>query len=324
MGLVVAGHGDGHVEAVGIAGLRQQSLGLLHITGVVVGQAVVKILAEGGIHAGTDGAAIAVKGQVDDLLLVHGIAQGLPDADIVKGGHGVVQVHGLDQVHSALGHVEVLLQLGHLGAGQMGAQVDGAALEAHHQAVRVLHDLQGDLVQLGGGAPVAVELLQHHGILGGTGDKLEGAGAHGVGVLLVVIRGQDSGGHVGNELIAGFGNGDGNGLVIRRLNGLNNRKRLHLDNPCLSGGGAALDGVYHILRRHRFTVMELHAFPQVEGVGHPVLGYLVAFGDGRGQISVWSGLHQPLEHIEHDFSGSCLHGFVRVKTVVKILCDTND
>ena len=70
--------------------------------------------------------------------------------------------------------------------------------------------------------------------------------------------------------------------------------------------------------------MELHAFPQMEGVSSAILGYFVLFSDGRGQISVCSGLHQPLEHIEHDFSGSCLHGFVRVKTVVKILCDTNN
>lgn len=48
-----------------------------------------------------------------------------------------------------LGHVEVLAQLGHLGAGQMGAQVDGTALEAHQQAVGVFDDLKGHLIQLG-------------------------------------------------------------------------------------------------------------------------------------------------------------------------------
>ena len=281
MGLVVGGNGNGHLKAVGIAGIGQEALRLFHVLSVIIGQAFVKILAEGGVHAGANGAAVAVKGQVDDALLVHGVAQGLPDPHIVKGLLRVVQVQGLHQVHGALGHVEIVAQLGHLGAGQVGAQVDGAALKAHHQAVGVLHDLEGHLVQIRGGAPILVKLLQNDVVLGGPGDELERAGAHGGGILLVVIGRQDGGGHIGNKLVAGLGDGDGDGARIHGLYRLDNRKRLH-QRSSVRGVGAAANGIYNILRRHFVTVVELHALTQGKGVGQPILGNGVAFSNSRG------------------------------------------
>ena len=288
----------------------------------MVGQAVVKVLAEGGIHAGADGAAVAVEGQVDDGLLVHGVAQGLPDADIVEGLLGVVQVQSLDQVHGALFHIEVIAQLGHLSAGQVGEHVDGAALEAHHDAVGVLNDLVGHLVQIGGGAPVFIELFQDDGVLGGAGHKLEGPGAHGGGVLLVIIHGQNGRCHVGNKFVAGFGNGDCDGALIKNLYRLDNRKRLH-QGVSLRGVGAAIDGIFHILRRHRLTVVELHTLPQGKGVRHSIIGDRVVLGNSRDQITCGSRLHQTFKHIEHDFFGSCRHRFVGVKTLVQVLGDTH-
>ncbi len=46
--LVVAGDGDGHVEAVGITGLRQQLLGLFGVVSIVVGQLIIKYLLKAG------------------------------------------------------------------------------------------------------------------------------------------------------------------------------------------------------------------------------------------------------------------------------------
>ena len=44
--------------------------------------------------------------------------------------------------------------------GQMGEQVHRSALETHEDAVRVFDDFKGNLIQVGGFAPIAVEALQ--------------------------------------------------------------------------------------------------------------------------------------------------------------------
>ena len=88
-------------------------------------------------------------------------------------------------------------------------------------------------------------------------------------------------------------------------------------------GGAALDGIDHILRRHRVAVVELHPVPQGKGIRQTVFRNLVVAGNGRGKVSLGGGLHQPFKYIEHDLAGSCLHRFVRVKTVVQVLGDAN-
>ena len=62
--------------------------------------------------------------------------------------------------------------------------------------------------------------------------------------------------------------------------------------------------------------MELHTVPQSKGVYSSVSGYLMAFRDRINQISVRSGLYQPLKYVEHDFSGPCRYREVWVKAFV--------
>ena len=105
VGLVVGGDGNGHVEAVWIAGLGQQLHSLVRVVGVVIGQAVVKILGEGRVHAGADQGAVTVKGQVQNLLPVHGVAQGLTNQLVVEGLRGIVQIQGCLLYTSVLGRM---------------------------------------------------------------------------------------------------------------------------------------------------------------------------------------------------------------------------
>ena len=211
MGLIVGGDGDGHGEPVGIPGLRQQLPGPLRVIGIIVCQVLHKIFLKRRIHTGADGAAVPVEGHVNDLLFVHGVAQGLPDLFIVERLRGVVQIQRLHQIHRAFQHLEVIPQLGGLGAGQVGEHVDGSALQAHHQAVRVLNDPEGHLVQLGRGAPVlvellddevlldpvAVKLLQNDGVLGCPGDEFERPRAHRGGGLVRIVLRQDGQSQIG-------------------------------------------------------------------------------------------------------------------------------
>ena len=86
----------------------------------------------------------------------------------------------------------------------MGKYIHSAALEAEKDAVGILNDLIGDLGQVGLLAPVIIKPLQHHGLLSRPGNELEGAGAHGGGILLRVVLGQHSGGQVRSKLIIGL------------------------------------------------------------------------------------------------------------------------
>ena len=197
VGLIVGGDGDGHGEPVGIPGLRQQLPGPLRVIGIIVCQVLHKIFLKRRVHTGADGAAVPVEGHIDDLLFVHGVAQGLPDLFIVERLRGVVQIQRLHQIHRAFQHLEVIPQLGGLGAGQVGEHVDGSALQAHYQAVRVLNDPEGHLVQLGRGAPVAVKPLQNDGVLGCPGDEFERPRAHRGGGLVRIVLRQDGQSQIG-------------------------------------------------------------------------------------------------------------------------------
>ncbi|SCI74110.1 Uncharacterised protein [uncultured Blautia sp.] len=79
----------------------------------------------------------------------------------------------------------------------MGEHVDGSALQAHYQAVRVLNDPEGHLVQLGRGAPVAVKPLQNDGVLGCPGDEFERPRAHRGGGLVRIVLRQDGQSQIG-------------------------------------------------------------------------------------------------------------------------------
>ena len=57
----------------------EQLLGLFHIVLVIVDEALVKILAESGIDAAANEAAVAVKGQIEDLLLNFADRSGVVD-----------------------------------------------------------------------------------------------------------------------------------------------------------------------------------------------------------------------------------------------------
>ena len=320
MGGIVGGHGDGHIKAVGIARIGQQGLGLLHVVGVVIGQAVVKILAKGGVHAGADEASVSVEGQVQDLLAIHGIAQGLAHPHIVKGLFGVIEVKGLHQVHGALGDVEIISQLGGPGAGHMGAQIHRPALKAHEDAVGILHDLEGHLVQLGGDAPVVLKPLQHHIVLGGTGDVLERAGAHRRGVLPVIVPGQNGGGEVGEKLVVRLGDGDGHRLVVQGGHIGDGGKGLHQRGAALRVG-AALDRPDHVVHSHSLPIMELHPVAQSEGISRSIVRDGIVRGHRGDQVAVCGGLYKPFKHVEHDLFRPCRHRHVGVKAVVQVLGD---
>ncbi len=316
MGLVVGGNGDAQVKAVGIPGLRQKGFGLFDILGIIVGEGVVKILGKGGVHAGPQCGAGAVGGKINDLLLVHGVAQRPPHPHVVQRLHRVVQIQRLHQIHRAVENLKAVSQLRGLRGGEMGTQVDGPALKGQHHRVSALKNLKGHGFQLRLFSPVVVKPLQNNGVPIRAGDEFEGAGADGSRRLPVVVCGKDGGGEGRQKFAVRRAEGNDHRFPVRCLHRLNIRKRLHQRGFTLTGVGAAFDGPDHIVRCHRRAVVELHALTQSEGVNRSVGRYLVVVGDRVDQISVRSGLYQPLKYVEHDFSGPCRYRKVWVKAFV--------
>ena len=297
MGLVVGGHGDGHVKAVGIAGLGQQLLALGGIIAVVVHQLRQEVLGQLGIDAAAHGGAVAVSHNVHDLLTVDGVAHGLPYLFVVKGCSGVVEIHRLHQIHGALGNGEVIAQLSGLCAGQVGADIHAAALQSHHQRGRILIDLIRYLADLGGSAPIVVKALHDDVLLGRAGHQLEGAGAGDEAGLTLAALGNDGRRQEVDQLHVGLLQTEGHGALVRRLQILNSRKRRHQGGiPGIAG--AAVDRIDHILRRYRIAIVELHALTQGEGVNQSIVRNVVAFGYRGDQFTIGAGFHQALVNVE--------------------------
>ena len=292
--------------------------------GILIHQLRQEILGKRGIDAAAHGGAVAVGHHIHDALPVDGIAQGLAHQLVVKGLGLVVQIDGLHQVHGALQHLEIAVELGRLGRGQVGAQVDGRAVEVHHQGVGVLADLIGDLVQPRGGAPVILKALHDEVLLGGAGHEPERAGAHRGGGLVGIVGGNDSRRHIADELQVTLRDGNGDGLFVQGLDTLVSRKRRYQRLfLTLRHSGAAIDRVYNILCGHCLAVVELHTVTKGEGVRGPILGQLIFLRHSGDHFAVRIGLYQALEDVEQDLSGSCGHRLVGVKTVVQVLGDAN-
>ena len=80
---------------------------------------------------------------VKDLLAVERVAQCLAHRFVRKRLVGVVEIHGLHEVHGALENVKALGELVCLRGGQVGADVHRAALERHDERLGILINLIG-------------------------------------------------------------------------------------------------------------------------------------------------------------------------------------
>ena len=322
MGRIVAGHLDGEGEAVGIARLGQQFLGLLHIVGIGVSQRSIEILLKAGVHGGTHLGAVTVRGQFHHGIRIHGIAHGLTHLLIVEGSDGIVQVDGLHQIHGALQHIVAVGQGVDLIAGQVGHQIQAAGVQRGHHGGVVLKDLVGHLVQLGLLAVVIGVLLQHYILLHAAGDVLEGAGADGLGRLLGIVLGHDVDvGHITDEVAVGSGQGKAD-LVALSLGVHNSRKRLcHSRVHC--GSGAGFKGIEHVVHSALSTIVEHHTVTKGEGVGQLVIRNRMLGSDSIDEVTVRVGLHKALKDVKHDLSSSCGRHLIRVKTIIQVLGNTH-
>ena len=314
-GLVVVDP-QGGGEAVGIAGLSQQVLGLLrivltHAGGVVAEHARGDDGVGGLTAAGVDG--------VDDELTVDGVAQSLTDQGIVEGL--LVHVHGDvpagqrgDLIHGELGRIS---DLGDVVHRQVIGQVDLAGLQGDG-ALGGLGDNAHDQV-LGGGLAgiVVVKSLQGDMVALLPFHELVGAGTHGIedeGILVSLHHGLGNDGREGDGQVAQGGSVgglglDGHGVLVIHSNSVD---EVH-DIGHSGGIDRPVQRELHVLGGQITAIVELDALTNLEHVGQivsllPALGNLALDLVGLGVHD-----HQSVENLAGDFHSRGLLALVGVK-----------
>ena len=178
--VVLRRHLEDGVEAIGIAGLGQELLGL----GGIVGHALrdVDEVRVERIHVGAEDLPVAEHRALQHLVLVDGVGDGQAHPLVRVGLLRIVerQRHVIGGV--AQDHLEprVLLQLVHaLRAETEARDVDVARLERGQRGVGIGDEAVGDPVELGQALhPVVLVLHEHDAVTAHPVGHREGPGAH--------------------------------------------------------------------------------------------------------------------------------------------------
>ena len=179
----------------------------------------------------------------------------------------------------------------------MGAHVHAAALEGHHKGRSILIDAVGHLLHACGLAPILIKALQHDALLRSALCQHEGTRAGFVRGHSVRIGGDNGSGHEVDKLHVGLLKTESNRLFIDCLQITDSRKRRH-KGRVTRVVGAASQRVNHILRRHGFTIVELHTLTKREGIDKSILRNLVAFCHSGDQFTGRASFHQALIDVE--------------------------
>ncbi|MEJ2358966.1 MAG: hypothetical protein P8Y13_12950 [Deinococcales bacterium] len=191
---------DREGEAVGVAGLGQELLGLLGVVRVRRLRRVARdLLRDRRRELGT----VALGDDVDDGLLVDRVVHGLPHTLVVERLD--LRVHGhVAHVDARLG-ADLELAVGLDGVHQLGWQVLDelrlTTLQHRHPGGRVGDEQEVEVLDLRGTAPVVRVGLEHDLLPRGPAHELEGPRADGVlvdglAVLLDGRRADDAAGRV--------------------------------------------------------------------------------------------------------------------------------
>ena len=297
MGLVIGGHLHRKSEAVPQACLVQKGLGLFQIRVVRPFQTVVVIGLHHRAEIGVQLGGIAAEHTVHNLVLVHGVADGLAHPHVVKRRLGIVQRQNLHHVLGSVDNVKLTLQ--HLGVvGLNGGHIQTARLQRRHHRRRIRHNVDLRPVNAGHFFLVVIVrvLFQHHPLGRGVLHKPERSRPHRMGGLLLVSFRQNRLDVQGQKRRGGLLQMDHKGVLIRRFHALYHGevtgKRLL---PVQSR--QAVVGVDSVLRRKFLSVVEPHPFPQEKGVGQAVGSHLPPLcqtGDNSPRLVERA---QPFKHI---------------------------
>ncbi len=135
---------------------------------------------------------------------------------------------------------------------------------------------------------------------------------------LGVHHAADDGGHAGQEQAARvlLGERDLHGVGVQRLDRLRREAELGEDEGRLVlQEDGALEGVDHVLGRHRIAGVKLHPFAQVEGPHQAVRGDLPGLGQRGFRLVELAGgeVQQPVVHLGHDPGADHLEALGRVE-----------
>ncbi len=330
------------LEAVRIAGLRQQLLGLVEVELERLAF-LVRERAEGADrHQRLTHATFVLHGRLLERVVVDHVLHGLANLRVRQDR--VVHVEG-DVVELRARRAHHLRGLARLDAGEVVAvqhagHVDVALLELQAFGGGLRHMTHDDAAHLGRAAPVAVVARQHDRVVGGPAGQLEGAGTGGVGAEPLV-------GMVAVDLVLErFDLVEHEGAAAGEDGGADQRLRITLVEMNLEGRVVlGDDGLLHVvlvdaplgddvrrvevqqhetlqrplgvLGRHRVARVVLDALAHLEGPDLAVLADRVAFGHARDQLlgAAVIGQQQRIADVVHDLVGRRLADLRRIEGV---------
>ncbi len=279
------------LEAVGVAGFREQRLGLGHVGGIF---GRLRPRDFGGLVRSGAEHRIGEPEQhrVHDLLIRHRVGHRLANLGIVERRLGDVHADILDAVGERQRHhveLAVGLHLLEILERQFVGDVGVTALQQRAAVAGLRHHAPDHALDLRQGAadPLVVALHDHFGA-GGPFRQLVGAGTRGLllgvfepprillaGVLLHQFGVDDAGhddGEIGYRQAILPGKIHPHRAVVDddELLGLGQRARAHLEGRKAADGDRAVERPFDVLGRDRRAVVEFGVLLQLEGHRHVV------------------------------------------------------
>ena len=275
-----------------VAGGGEQLLRLFDI--VAIGNvAVIEVLHVRRDRTGRELRNASVNG-FSQSVLVNGVVDCQTEVGIIEGRLGVVHAQineGRAQVANHIG-IRVVGQTRDIICGNFKDDIDGACLKLDDAAVR-LDDRADDQIFVGRLlAPILFVADVDALVILIPGNELERAGANGMGLCVLDIRGEFLLGNDNStdvrqiaEKREGILRGDDDRVIILNLAVLGINVAHDIRNLCAIGAGCAGEAIKDIARLHLFTVVELDALTEMESPGR-LVNTLIALSQQRLKVAV--------------------------------------
>ena len=240
--------------AVRITGLGHQLLGPIQIIGVALNFIVIQEAPHAAVQNGGLGLAATAQDHLNDIILINGAGNSLPQLFIIKRFLLTVETQ-IEQAGSGLGvnrDILVLFQILQLCGGRINADINLTVLQGNHALRCLQQGLEDDFISHTGVISPVIFIADELGIfaLFPLGEDIL-AGAHQPGLLVALILpgglGLDGHGHAHEgveQLIAVLGSRELNGISIQGLH------RLHQAQRAGNGAQSRVIAHSHFIGKH--------------------------------------------------------------------------
>ena len=268
--------------------------------------------------------ALTPERALNQRFLVDHVIQGLAHLRIIEGRFVVVHVQERPAEREPGHDLKIVIALESVDAIKRDIvdQVEFACLKAGQPNRRFRHLTRQDAIEMGSAVPIIVEADEFHLVAEFASNELERPATHRLGALHVTgtFRHDDAGAifrQARQERCVDLLHAHDDGVVVRRVDGIDIVEHFEIDRTGIRVA-AAVEGVFHVRRGHVRPVVELHALAQVERIGQPVIGHLIAFGEAWNDLKILVHRDDGVVHILQQPAGGGGSGLMHVKVLRRL------